>query len=88
MKKRGLDRRISPWRYYFINRRVANLVGFFILMLFTVLMTSAYVHQHLEGTYATTVYAFAAVTASFFYVGRVLGRQKPRNYLAAAGRGR
>ncbi len=86
MHKRRLDRRISPWRYYFVNRRVANLVGFFVLLLSAVLLSSAFLRQTIDGSYLTTVYALAAVVAAYFFVERVVGRQKPRDYIAGTRR--
>lgn len=84
MDKRRLDRRINPWRYYFVNRRVANLAGFYVALLAAVLATSSYLSQFLSYSIVMTLHAAFILWVSYYFWTRYLSRLPVRDYLAAA----
>ena len=75
-----LPKHVPVWRYYFLNRHVANLAGFYIVLLVVVLWSSNYLQYYLPPTGLVTFYAFVTLLLSFYFYNGILQKLKPRNY--------
>lgn len=81
---RRLPRHVPVWRYYFINRHVANLIGFYIVLLIGVIATSNILYQYLPYGWVFTLHALFVVWVSHYYWFNYLSKQPRRDYGAGA----
>ncbi len=79
-KRKRLPKHIPVWRYYFLNRHVANLAGFYVVLLAFALWTSNYLQYYLAPTSLVTFYAFVTLLLSYYFFTQVLQKLKPRDY--------